>query len=220
MKLLITQRESVDSHGSPIDSLEASYTLYFAELGAQVRPVPNFLPDPETSLAEEEFDGLVLTGGGSLPPEFYRLPHSDRFQPDRDRTEKALIGLCRKQGKPILGICRGMQYLNALWGGKISKLDSLKVSRPIREDHPVDVSGERWLVNQYHNDGIYLSDLAPAFTPFAIDRENGVVEGFASETEKILAIQWHPERPFSDPRSGENTQKLVWKFLATGEVRG
>ncbi len=218
MKLLITQRESVDSYGSPVDSLEAAYTLYFAELGAQVQPVPNFLPDPEAAFAKEEFDALVLTGGGSLPPEFYRVPHSDRLQPDRDRTEKALVGLCQRRSKPILGICRGMQYLNALWGGKISKLDALSVSRPIREDHPVEIFGERWLVNQYHNDGIYLEDLAPAFVPLAIDRENGVVEGFASKEEKILAIQWHPERPFSAPETWEKTKKLIERFLATGEV--
>ncbi len=220
MKLLITQRESVDGYGAPIDSLEATYTVYFAELGAQMQPVPNFLPDPEAAFAGEKFDALVLTGGGSLPPEFYRVPHRDRLQSDRDRTEKALVGLCRKQGKPILGICRGMQYLNALWGGKISKLDTLPVPRPIQEDHPVEIFGESWLVNQYHNDGVYLSDLASAFVPLAIDRENNVVEGFWSETEKILAFQWHPERPFSDLEAREKTKKLIERFLATGGVSG
>lgn len=219
MKLLITQRESMDGHGSPIDSLEAAYTLYFAELGAQVHPVPNFLPDPTGAFADEPFDGLILTGGGSLPPEFYHAPHTDPLQPHRDRTERELVELCRKQNKPVLAICRGMQYLNALRGGKLSRLDALKVPRPIAVDHPVEVAGEEWLVNQYHNDGIYLPDLAPAFTPLAIDRENGVVEGFVSEKKKILAIQWHPERPFSDPRSREKTQKLVQRFLMTGEVR-
>ena len=73
MKLLITQRESVDGYGAPIDSLEATYTVYFAELGAQMRPVPNFIPDPEAAFAGEKFDALVLTGGGSLPPEFYQI---------------------------------------------------------------------------------------------------------------------------------------------------
>ena len=216
MKLLITQRESADSYGSPIDSLEAAYTLYFSGLGAQVWPVPNFLPDPGAFLAGEKFNALVLTGGGSLPPEYYRIPHSDRLQPNRDRTEKALIALCREQGKPILGICRGMQYLNALWGGKISRLNALPVSRPIREDHPVEIFGERWLVNQYHNDGILREDLAPGLTPLAIDKENGVVEAFTAGG--ILAIQWHPERPFSDQMTAEKTQKLVWRFLTTGEV--
>lgn len=205
MKLLITQRESVDSHGSPIDSLEASYTLYFAELGAQVRPVPNFLPDPETSLAEEEFDGLVLTGGGSLPPEFYRLPHSDRFQPDRDRTEKALIGLCRKQGKPILGICRGMQLINVALGGTL--IQDLPPEQKIFHTssqgdlvHPVfspegstlnGLYGPVFSVNSAHHQA--LDQLSDGLEAVAWS-ESGVVEAVELPGYPLLGVQFHPER--------------------------
>jgi len=216
MKLLISQRESADVYGEAVDILEAAYVRFFAELGIPVRPVPNFLPDPAGAVADEEFDGLVLTGGGSIPPEYYRVPHAGRLQPHRDRTERELIGLCQKQGKPILAICRGMQYLNGLWGGKISRLDALKVPRPIRTDHPVKIAGEEWLVNQYHNDGIYLEDLAPGFTPLAVDEENGVAEAFTSKEERILAVQWHPERPFSSREAKEKTAALIKEFLKTG----
>lgn len=218
MKLLISQRETTDAYGAAADTLEAAYVLYFAELGHRVCPVSNFLPEPERMLADEPFDGLVLTGGGSLPPAYYHTPHTDRLQPHRDRTEKALIKLCREQGKPILAICRGMQYLNTLHGGRLSRLDSLPVPRPIRTDHPVEVQGERWLVNQYHNDGIRLDDLAPGLTPLAVDRENGVVEGFAAEG--LLALQWHPERSFSDPGTRERTAALIQGFFRTGVVKG
>lgn len=218
MRLLISQREAVDSYGAAVDTLEAAYTLYFAELGMATWPVPNLLPDPERALAEESFDGLVLTGGGSLPPEHYRNPHTDRLQPHRDRTERVLIDLCRQRQKPILGICRGMQHLNVLWGGRLSRLDALKAPRTIRVDHPVEVMGEEWLVNQYHNDGILLEDLAPGLVPLAVDRENGVVEAFTAGG--VLAIQWHPERPFSDPMARERTAGLVRKFLMTGDVTG
>ena len=218
MRLLISQREAVDSYGAAVDTLEAAYTLYFAELGMTTWPVPNLLPDPERALAKESFDGLVLTGGGSLPPEHYHNPHTDRLQPNRDRTEGVLIDLCRQRQKPILGICRGMQHLNVLWGGRLSRLDGLKAPRTIRVDHPVEVMGEEWLVNQYHNDGILLEDLAPGLVPLAVDRENGVVEAFTAGG--ILAIQWHPERPFSDPRARERTAGLVRKFLMTGDVTG
>lgn len=213
MKLLITQRESTDAYGENIDVLEAAYIRYFLELGIQVQPVSNFLPDLEKALADEVFDGLVLTGGGSIPPEYYRQPHTHRLQPHRDRTEKALIHLCRERDKPILAICRGMQYINGLWGGRISRLDNLKIPRPVRVDHPVEIAGREWMVNQYHNDGILLEDLAPGFLPLAIDRENGAVEAFTSEKEKILAIQWHPERPFISQEAREKTTALIKEFL-------
>lgn len=217
MKLLISQRESIDAHGAAIDILEAAYVIYFAGLGIQVQPVSNLLPDPAEAFTDAPFDGLILTGGGSIPPEYYRQPHTNPLQPNRDRVEKVLIDLCREQGKPILAICRGMQYLNGLWGGKIARLDALKVPRPIAVDHPVEMAGEMWLVNQYHNDGIYLEDLAPEFTPLAIDQENGVVEAFCGE--KILAIQWHPERTFTSTDTEQKTRKLVQEFLTTGEMR-
>lgn len=213
MKLLITQRESTDAYGEDIDVLEAAYVLYFAELGIRVQPVPNFLPNPDKFFAEEIFDGLVLTGGGSVPPEYYRQPHTYHLQPHRDRTEEALIRLCRERNRPILAICRGMQYLNGLWGGRISCLDKLKIPRPVRIDHPIEMDGKEWLVNQYHNDGILLEDLASGFTPLAIDRENDVVEAFTSEEERILAIQWHPERPFASQEARKKTASLIKVFL-------
>ena len=216
MKLLITQRESVDAYGSAIDTLEAAYVSYFEELGIQITPVSNFLSDPEKTFSGESFDGLVLTGGGSLPPIYYRAPHADKLQPNRDRTEKALTVLCQKQGKPVLGICRGMQYLNALYGGKISCLNTLKTPRPVRIDHPVEMFGREWLVNQYHNDGIYLSDLASDLMPIAVDKENGVVEAFAARG--ILAFQWHPERAFFDPETKKKTSILIREFFKTGDI--
>lgn len=107
-----------------------------------------------------------------------------------------------------------MQYINALWGGKISRLDHLTVERPIRVDHLVEVAGEEWLVNQYHNDGIFFRDLARGLEPLAVDRENGVVEAFSVTGEQILALQWHPERPFADKRTEERTADMIRGFLA------
>ena len=107
-----------------------------------------------------------------------------------------------------------MQYINALWGGKISRLDHLTVERPIRVDHLVEVAGEEWLVNQYHNDGIFFRDLARGLEPLAVDRENGVVEAFSVTGERILALQWHPERPFVDKRTEERTADMIRRFLA------
>ncbi len=215
MKALITQRETLDRYGDMTDVLEARYVTYFSRLGMEAYPVSNFSSRPESLLPEA--DALILTGGGSLPSHFYREQRPEGEQPHRDETERRLIAWFRESGKPILAICRGMQYINALWGGKISRLDHLAVERPVRVDHPVEVAGEVWLVNQYHNDGIFLEDLAKGLEPLAIDRENGVVEGFTVTGERILALQWHPERPFTDKQTEERTAELIRKFLKIGD---
>lgn len=215
MKALITQREATDTYGEPVDMLEARYVTYFAHMGIDVYPVSSFSPHPEALLPDA--DALILTGGGSLPSRFYREQRPEGTQPHRDDTERRLIARFRDAGKPILAICRGMQYINALWGGKISRLAHLPAERPARVDHPVDVGGEKWLVNQYHNDGIFLDDLADGLEPLAIDVENGVVEAFRVSGEQILALQWHPERPFADKRTEERTRDMIRSFLGQGD---
>lgn len=217
MRALITQREAVDAHGEWVDILEARYVTYFAEMGITVRPVPNNMPNLERLLDDEKFDGLILTGGGDVPEEFFDYPHKSRTQYHRDKTEKRLVDFCLREKKPILGICRGMQYLNGLWGGRVSVLDNLKVERPIGNDHPVDVDGELWLVNQYHNDGIYARNLAEGLKPLAMDWENQVVEAFTAEKEQVLAVQWHPERPFSTEEARRKTAELIRTFFKLGE---
>ncbi len=219
MRALITQRESVDAHGEALDILEARYTVYFAGLEIAVCPVSNFLPELMPPLGEP-FDGLILTGGGDIPTRFYSGFRRGRTQPNRDRTEKRLLEFCLREKKPVLAICRGMQYINGLWGGKISVLDGLKAERPIGKDHPVEMGGETWLVNQYHNDGIYVQDLARGLTPLAVDWENQVVEAFTAERERILALQWHPERPFSCKEAQRKTSELIRKFFGLGEDMG
>lgn len=212
MRALITQRETADRYGELTDVLEARYTQYFFRLGVRVQPVSNFLPDRGAALAEE-FEALILTGGGDLPGQFYREVRGPGEQPHRDRTERLLVEHFQAQGKPILAICRGMQYINGLRGGKISCLNTLRSPRPVRVDHPVEIMGEEWLVNQYHNDGIFLPDLASGLEALAVDRENGVAEVFTAPGERILALQWHPERPFSDRKTEEKTSALICELL-------
>lgn len=215
MRALITQREVTDTYGEPADMLEARYVTYFSQLGIELYPVSCFSAHPETLLPDANV--LILTGGGSLSSRFYREQRPEGTQPHRDETERSLIMRFREAGKPILAICRGMQYINALLGGKISRLDHLSVERPVRVDHPVMIRGEEWLVNQYHNDGIFLDDLANGLEPLAIDVENGVVEAFCVPGEQILALQWHPERPFADKHTGERTRDMIRIFFGRGD---
>lgn len=217
MRALITQREAVDAHGEQTDVLEARYVTYFSRLGISLYPVSNFLPELMPLLEKDAFEGLILTGGGDIPSQFYSVSRSGKAQPNRDRTEEQLIEFCLREKKPVLAICRGMQYLNGLWGGRVSRLDSLKIARPIGIDHPVEMDGERWLVNQYHNDGIFVQDLARGLKPLAVDRENQVVEAFTADQEKILALQWHPERAFSEEKAQEKTTELIQTFFGIGE---
>ncbi len=220
MNALITCRQSIDAHGVPLDVLESTYIEYMEKLDLSPIPASSFRSAPEKQLDAVDCSLLVLTGGGSLPPHHYDRPHNDPLQEKRDETEASLVEGAIARGIPILGICRGMQLLNALFGGRISRLSSLPVSRPLASDHPVLFGKDLHVlfVNNFHNDGIFIKNLAPEFRPVAIDAENALVEGFASTRKKILALQWHPERPFGDPESARTCECLIHNFITNGGV--
>lgn len=211
---LITQREDIDQHGLPIDIMESAYISYFNQLGYRTLPVSNFESGAEKLFDIAGVDLLVLTGGGSLPSRYYKQDYGYATQPHRDETEEKLLIEAFKRNTAVLAICRGMQFVNGYLGGKVSKLEELNMPRKNGYDHPVawDYS-EQIYVNHYHNDGIYLSDLAEGANVVAMDRENGTVEAFEIRDRNLLALQWHPERPFKTETAKIQSTRIVEKFL-------
>ena len=70
----------------------------------------------------DQCDGFLLTGGQDVSPELYgekRLPQCGECSPERDRMEKMLLEEVLHKNIPVLGICRGIQFLNAALGGTL-----------------------------------------------------------------------------------------------------
>lgn len=211
---LITQREGVNAYGDPTDILEAGYVRFYELMGFIPKAVSNHTKNLE-KLFDEKIDLLIVVGGGSLDSKWYDRPHKDETQPHRDKTEEKLIKYCVAHGIPIVATCRGMQYINVLFGGKLCYHPKLLVERPRGKDHPVKLLGEdRYImVNNYHQDIIYEDSLAPCFEPLAIDEENHVIEAYYSDKMKLLALQWHPEREFETPEAQDETRKIIVNFI-------
>lgn len=79
----------------------------------------------------DQCNGLLLTGGvdidpmvcgASCPPSKAGKPcrvHDRPFLPRRDHQEIQLLKWALADNKPVLGICRGMQLINAALGGSL-----------------------------------------------------------------------------------------------------
>ena len=81
-------------------------------------PVGGYLPE---CMVPESFDGLLLGGGGDLDPIWYgeaNWASTDR-DPARDSVEFRLVQKALLEKRPILGICRGIQILNAFLGSSL-----------------------------------------------------------------------------------------------------
>lgn len=170
--------------------------------GAGGDPVPGYCPAPDLSCA-----GLVLCGGGDI--ESIRYGQGDRGSqpPDkaRDRAELALFRAFYEAGKPILGICRGMQLINVALGGSLiqdlppeQKIFHISVQGDLV--HPVfspegsalnRLYGPVFSVNSAHHQA--LDQLGEGLRAVAWS-ESGFVEALDLPDYPLLGVQFHPER--------------------------
>jgi putative glutamine amidotransferase len=179
----------------------AHYIAALQRAGAEVVP----LFPGET--APDEFDALLLSGGGDIHPRRYGedVDGSTEIDEARDELELALTALALRRGVPVLGVCRGFQLLNvALGGSLVQHLDGHTVSdgRP-RIVHEVRAApGSRLAaavgagplrVNSWHHQGVRAERLARGLQPTVV--VDDVVEAFESgESAWVVGVQWHPER--------------------------
>ena len=66
--------------------------------------------------------GLVLSGGNAVDPRRYGQVNEGLCRtviPHRDEMELEALRYCQERGLPVLGVCRGMQFLNVSCGGSM-----------------------------------------------------------------------------------------------------
>jgi gamma-glutamyl-gamma-aminobutyrate hydrolase PuuD len=183
--IAITQRVAVvPGYGERRDCLDQAWPRFLAACGLLPVIVPNI---PELALAlcaEDEVDGLVLTGGNDLVS-------LGGDAPERDATENALVDMAEAKGLPVLGVCRGMQVLQQRSGVRLTRVEGHVLQRQV-----IDVEGTPVEVNSYHGFGARESQ--PPLEVWAV-AEDGVVKAVRHSTRRSIGIMWHPERrqPFA-----------------------
>ena len=188
---------------------EVPVEVHFGDYSAQVTaagglPVMLTSAAPIDALADR-LAGLVLTGGSDVAPDRYGAepdPNLGVVEPERDEFELALLDAMVARGRPVLGICRGLQVINIWAGGSLHQHipDHLQLDRPPAERaHAVKVDlstgfGERYpeeiSVNTYHHQAIDELGTELVVVGRAPD---GVIEMIEHERHRMVAVQWHPE---------------------------
>ena len=180
----------------------------------------------------ERFDGFLFTGRPDVSPALYGqddMGGKIKTCPRRDELEVPLLKKAVASGKPIFGICRGLQLINAVLGGTLyrdlpSEHPSEIVHRQAkpygRDTHTVELRGPLQVilsdliesntlpVNTLHHQAV--RELAPGLEPMAVTPD-GLIEAFyAPEARFLWAVQWHPEYLF---RNDAASRRLFKRFV-------
>jgi putative glutamine amidotransferase len=174
----------------PHDALEQTYQLYFGKRAALV-PVPNLASRVPRLVKELRPRGIILTGGRT---------DADALTEKRDTTERTLLDLALEREIPVLGVCRGLQFINRYFGGSVRSMPGHVATTHAITLIDTDLHGEfgtELRVNSYHNDAVVLRGLSPHLQACAVaDAE--IVELLKHKYFPIAAVQWHPERENTD----------------------
>ena len=180
---------------------------------------------------------FILTGGVDVHPDFYdgKPVYNNspaNFRPERDVFEEKIYRYSQANKLPVLGICRGMQLVNVLEGGKlIQDLDngnerhrkeaSDKEHNIIAEEGTLlsqIAKSQKGKVNSAHHQAIDPNAIGDNLTVNAYDDDDEkIIEGleFRDKSGKafMLCVQWHPER-IKNKDQNPFSENIKQQFLA------
>lgn len=193
------------------------YYTALASVGAAPVMVPLLVRDVEALRGiYDACDGIFIAGGVDVDPASYDEPRQElcgRTDLDRDGVEILFTQWARSEGKPVFGVCRGLQIINVAAGGSLYQ-DCSYFDDAIKHDyfptagyardylaHTIRVEAGTRLhaafgdtevpVNSMHHQGLNrIADglVATAWAP------DGLVEAVESKDDSwVVGVQWHPE---------------------------
>ncbi len=152
------------------------------------------------------FDGFLFSGGVDVNPVLYgeeKKFDSVEIDDERDAFEKGLFEAVYPTGKPILGICRGIQSINVFLGGTLHQhIDGhSQAGNGENRAHTVTVYEGSMLhrlcgkteiaVNSFHHQ--VVKDLSPKLTADAVNPDGYIEAAHAEGHPFLLGVQFHPE---------------------------
>ncbi len=202
------------------------YVKAMEALGAEA-----FVSLEESDLPES--DGLILPGScQDMNPKLWGAEDlcSNDINDELDTRQWRLMELAVKKWRPVLGICRGMQFMNVFFGGTLIQDLPCKDAHMKRTPeccHKVshlkgtfmaELMGADSVVNSRHHQGVGNIGRNLEIDSVWDDGQTSIVEAFEHRLYPMVGVQWHPEKMFlyGDVQQRRDAEKLLRYFLERG----
>lgn len=159
----------------------------------------------------KRLDGLLLSGGDDIHPEFYNerpLLELELSPEERTVFEIILLKEVLKLNKPVLGICLGIQLINVALGGNLYQDIPLEIPDHLnhREKHKVRVEKNSLLYKIIGEEEITVmsghhqavKSTGKGLLPVATSPDDVIEAVEMKDYPFLLGLQWHPERDLED----------------------
>lgn len=160
------------------DALDIRMTAWLLEVGLTPFPVPNNLSGKtclEDWLDYLQPKAILLSGGNDLGE-----------SNERDQTERKLVEYAERNELPLLGICRGMQFLAFYFGCELKEVEG-----HVNTYHDLIVGRSSVRVNSFHR---FSLDSVPDEFRVVAASSDGEIEAIAHKIRNWEGWMWHPER--------------------------
>lgn len=169
----------------------------------------------ENVVFNRSYDFILLDGGSDVTPSLYGEENKNSsFDSIRDSYEMDIFFNYKDTPTKFVGICRGLQFLNVMYGGTLYQnlRDYDLGHHPV---HEIEICSSviKFLphytsVNSLHHQGI--KTLGKGLLPIAYDVTTRVIEIIGDTVDRIRAVQFHPEFYNSFPYTKEILRWLFW----------
>jgi len=184
-------------------------------------------PVTGSEIDPERCSGLLLPGGPDVEPVRYGQQPAPETKPDPelDALQFDVLERFLALGRPVFGICRGQQLINAALGGTLiqhlpTAADHIGLPDGTDNAHACTADpdsfigrlyGPRFAVNSSHHQAV---DRPGAGLRPVLWAQDGVIEALQHETLPIWSVQFHPERMgFARKREDTADGRLLFRFF-------